>query len=180
MGEKTGDWFTENPEYPRRGGLMRGRWKCPYGARGTKLWVREPWAAISPDENERPIRECKIEYKADTGAAAPGNWDDVERCERPDYARWKPSIHMPRWASRITLEITGIKVERLQDISEEDAKAEGVTPPDAYFQSQKEPYTAAFADLWREINGSLSWAENPFVWAISFRRIEQDKKDICE
>jgi hypothetical protein len=89
--------------------------------------------------------------------------------------RWRPSIHMPRWASRITLEITDVRVERLQDISEADAKAEGVsmpdgtpTPPDFWSYQQE------FRHLWEQINGPGSWNANPFwVWVIEFKKLEQ-------
>lgn len=82
---------------------------CPYGAPGDALWVRETWAP-----HPHGVMRCGAVYCAEPGAV-------------PDAGRWRPSIHMPRWASRITLRITDVRVERLQDISEEDAKAEGAT-----------------------------------------------------
>lgn len=86
---------------------------------------------------------------------------------------WKPSIFMPRAASRITLEVTGVRVERLQDISEEDAKAEGVEP--APFCKAGRPagleHVEAFEDLWNSINGKGAWSANPWVWVVSFRRL---------
>ncbi len=86
---------------------------------------------------------------------------------------WRPSIHMPRWASRITLEITDIRVERLQEISYADAMAEGVPftelPPG---QGRPDPlHRAKFADLWESINGPGSWEANPWVWVIEFKRV---------
>lgn len=86
--------------------------------------------------------------------------------DRPLPFRWKPSIHMPRWASRITLEITGVRVERLQDISEKDARAEGV-------EHETLSCRHAFAILWQELNGDrgFGWEKNPFIWVIEFRRI---------
>lgn len=98
--------------------------------------------------------------------------------------KWRPSIHMPRWASRITLEITSVKVERLRDISEEDAEAEGVEQdsfghwfdyslPTNYREavSSFSTASASFMSLWNSINGKGSWESNPWVWAISFRRL---------
>lgn len=99
---------------------------CPYGQKGDCLWVRETWVKIF---NTWPIEENNfhIEYKADSNAKYPGEWPAEEGGD-PECPKWRPSIHMPRWASRITLEIVDIRVERLQDISEKDAKAEGVAP----------------------------------------------------
>jgi hypothetical protein len=124
---------------------------CPYGRIGDQLWVREAWApkAIDP--------ECTtVAYRAT---------DD--ECNGP----WKPSIHMPRWASRILLEVTGVRVERLLDISESDAIAEGVEPlthPGAVFR----PAASAYSDLWEQINGTGSWAANPWVWVVEFKVVK--------
>ena len=84
-----------------------------------------------------------------------------------------PSIHMPRWASRITLEIVNIRVERLNDISDEDAAAEGVTGRMDHEKSCYWPESYVFSELWESINGAGSWDVNPYVWVIEFRRIEQ-------
>ena len=111
-----------------------------------------------------------------------------------DGRRWTPSIHMPRAASRITLEVTGVRVERLQDISEEDAIAEGLHRieigsgyPDTFsaaaatwaqvIEQEVDAYDdprQAYRDLWEQINGAGSWDANPWVWAVEFRRIEQE------
>lgn len=89
----------------------------------------------------------------------------------PKFWSKKSSMFMPRWASRITLEITDVRVERLQDITPEDAKAEGV---ESFAREHKLTgyWTTAFARLWMEINGKDSWDANPWVWALSFKRIE--------
>lgn len=121
-------------------------WRCPCGVSGDCLWVRETWC--SDPEPSQPERVC---YRATAGDES--------------FIRWKPAIHMPRWASRITLEIAEVRVQRLQDISEEDARAEGV----------ENVYCArdCFADLWDSINGKRApWSSNPWVWAISFRKVE--------
>lgn len=83
--------------------------------------------------------------------------------------RTVPSIHMPRWASRINLEITGVRVERLQEISVSDAIAEGY---DGSIQSPVDPSIKWYSDLWESINGSGSWDTNPWVWVVNFRRIK--------
>lgn len=123
---------------------------CPYGWRSDRLWVRETFS-YDRAMHERGDR-CVPWYWAD------GN---------PTYGDWtrpKPSIHMPRWASRITLWITDVRVERLNDISQHDAMAEGVSVDSpATFQA-----VAAYRDLWESINGPGSWAENPYVWVIEF------------
>jgi hypothetical protein len=138
---------------------------CPYGQPGARLWVREAFSgphcmdAVPPSKWGRSSR---IWYWAD------GNPQDG------DWTKPKPSIHMPRWASRITLEITGVRVERLHQISEEDALAEGVHRFDWQDDNGECPATTreAFARLWESINGAGGWAVNPFVWVVSFRRVE--------
>jgi hypothetical protein len=100
---------------------------CKYGKEGDTLWVRETWGAVWPADEPVPLRQCEIEYRADLPPGCtdrPGQWP-ADEGNGPEVPKWRPSIHMPRWASRITLRITDIRVERLQDISEDDARAEG-------------------------------------------------------
>lgn len=126
-------------------------YRFPYGKIGDQLWVRETFA-VCADSN--------IFYKAD---GKPDPWDGV---------KWKPSIHMPRLASRITLEITDVRVERLNDITDADALAEGVANErqrDSTWYAGKA--VSMFRDLWESINGEDSWNQNPWVWAITFKRI---------
>ncbi len=140
---------------------------CPFGQVGDRLWVRETWQGpLVAEEHFEDYRANAdkfqtpefCEYAADGGARP-------EFCDLDDNARqgWRPSIHMPRWASRITLEITGVRVERLQDISETDAIAEGGTE---HFNIDW------FGPLWASIYGVDSWNANPWVWVIEFRRVE--------
>jgi hypothetical protein len=146
---------------------------CPYGKPGDRLWVRETFCQKLDDDD-------MFVYNAD------GNLDasccyyraDLIDVDFPAGGGWSPSIHMPRWASRITLEITGVRVERLNEISDDDAFAEGVLPnwagPRSGFSIKNPaPSGAAFADLWESINGPGSWAANPWVWVVEFRRVEQ-------
>jgi hypothetical protein len=134
---------------------------CPYGQPGDRLWVRETWAygthALSASRDE----DGPFVYAADAILfGAQGRLCD----------RWRPSIHMPRWASRITLEVTGVRVERLQDISVADAIAEGVVECNQNLRGL-EPcmeWRYAYEDLWGQINGQGSWDANPWVWVVSF------------
>lgn len=152
---------------------------CPYGEPGDRLWIRETWyddfgGADLPRSCDVDGMPDGILYRADHDcrnfeAGCPCNPDGNGK-----RSEWRPSIHMPRWASRLTLEVTGIRVERLQDISEEDAKAEGVSDSGvgnmrAFAMMGRHRYW--FASLWDSINGKrASWESNPFVWVVSFRR----------
>lgn len=127
--------------------------RCPYGKPGDRLWVREAWC---PMPSHRPI-PCPEKY--DDKLA----WYRADG-DRPTWAeqRWKPSIHMPRWASRLTINIKRVRVEQLQDISEADAIAEGCAYTGDLSARQR------FELLWTEINGPESWPQNPWVWVIEW------------
>lgn len=163
---------------------------CPYGAPGDRLWVRETWG-LPPRYDPKEHGDLKTKprlgpvcFAADYTAA------DGTSIHAWEGGKWRPSIHMPRWASRLTLEVTGVRVERLQDISEEDARAEGARRFDdlpsthPYGQDARwscaEPKSTneclgtarmAFGNLWNSINGADSWAANPWVWVVSFKRV---------
>lgn len=146
------------------------RWKpCPYGKPGDRLWVRETW-----QHSNHPLgpydETCQVFYRADYLDDPHG--PDGERSPE-GYRSWRPSIHMPRAACRIVLEITAVRVERLQDISAADAAAEGA--PGGHGAIPGYPYNATpqehFQHVWEEINGRGSWAVNPWVWVIEFRRV---------
>jgi hypothetical protein len=133
---------------------------CPYGRPGDRLWVRE---------THMDLGACYI-YRADPGA-------EKERALVAPGQRWKPAIHMPRAASRITLEVTGVRVERLQAISEADALAEGIVETcGGYGLPAGEHYHAAdprqsYFSLWEAINGPGSVEANPWLWCVEFRRV---------
>ena len=143
---------------------------CPYGIPGDRLWVRETFNRTNPGGDTGIFF-----YRADNNPAYDG-------------AIWKPSIFMPRWASRITLEITAVTVERLQDISYEDALAEGVPDcrcllttenndnetPDETSRRLRWPQRE-YELLWNTINGPGAWDKNPWVWVIEFKRAEEKK-----
>ena len=153
---------------------------CPYGKPGDRLWVRETWMPDAPRNGEWPDTEfygCGMSPLSLIPECYRHPWHVMHRAtyEGCDLVGWKPSIHMPRWASRITLEITEVRVERLNSISEVDAIAEGVNVhPDHHGKSRSSIYSPvqAYRDLWERINGSGSWEANPWVWCVSFRRIE--------
>lgn len=140
---------------------------CPYGTTGDRLWVRETFRLYNRTD------ECGC---SDFPCPCPPSGAPIYRATGDDgESKWTPSIFMPRWASRITLEITDVRVERLQDISETDAKDEGVSSdcPIGHIPSYQEaPFSYCFASLWQSINGPDSWDANPWVWVVEFRRIE--------
>lgn len=147
---------------PTTGGVYtssttNGEWRCPYGVPGARLWVRETWAG---DDMKGFV------YRADHPGAdlKRGDLDDGDQAIRS----WKPSIHMSRWASRLTLEVKSVRVERVQEISEADAKAEGLRERDdpghqAFARDE-------FARYWNVINAKrgYGWDANPWVWVIGF------------
>jgi hypothetical protein len=143
--------------------------RCPYGQAGDQLWVRE---AFSGPHCMDASDGCK--------AVPPSKWGDCSRIwywadgnpTEGDWTRPRPSIHMPRWASRILLEITAVRVERLQDISDTDAEAEGIQEiVDAGVDHDGTPRDA-YRALWEQINGAGSWSANPWVWVVEFKRAE--------
>ncbi len=150
---------------------------CPYGQPGDKLWVRETF------QYTHEMNQCSSEDSYAIYRATDPDWETMEGW------KWKPSIHMPRWASRITLEVTGVRVERVQDISKADAVLEGVRPaPDLdpvrlreyhtimnSFGKSLGHYRYAFYLLWDSINAKrgYGWDENPWVWVIEFNRLEE-------
>jgi hypothetical protein len=157
---RSGPWFTRHRNCRHK--WSSGLWasSCPKGFIGDRLWVKETFCEI-------PLKSGKMgfAYRADDHAFA--NIEDGYEW----IGKWKPSIFMPRAASRITLEITAIRVERLQDISETDAEAEGVEfmrhIPDA---DETLSARTLYEILWESINGEGSWDTNPWVWVIEFKR----------
>lgn len=161
---------------------------CPLGVIGDQLWVRETFQGplFDYEQMESYLEDsAKFEspeycvYRAD-GNTAPEFVDADDNL----HCKWRPSIHMPRWASRINLLITGVRVERLQDISEQDAMSEGIDA-DCLAESQDHYDCIAdhnmtgrptargyFSNLWQSIYGEESWEANPWVWVINFERME--------
>ena len=153
----------------------KGAIKCPYGQPGDRLWVRETFMGPLIDEDGDYSNGYHspefCEYRADGGPAP--EWVDMDG---ENHQGWKPSIHMPRWASRILLEITAVRVERLQEISDVDAEAEGakfeLAEVDSVRLGAEASHRSGFQNLWQSISGPDSWAANPWVWVVEFRRVE--------
>lgn len=176
---------------------------CPFGQPGDRLWVRETWEEVHPCQIDEgrfslegrvgipgpPPVHYRVIYRAD------GEYPRLhfkegfpyrERCQPgcvKDHIHpleawhgWTPSIHMPRWACRLVLEVASVRVERLQEISEEDARAEGADPYDWQYDNGEGPesYREAFRCLWDSINASrgYGWERNPWVWVVEFKRVE--------
>lgn len=167
---------------------------CPYGKVGDRLWVRETWGVISHDFDEhgnmidwkpdRPaskIREMRfgrgyysghVIYRADGEAV----WAGDDYGGGDDRSAWKPSIHMPRIASRILLKITDVRVERLQEISLAQVQREGCEVRQFWLfgantAEAKKIGASVFSGLWSSINGAESWNANPWVWVVEFKRV---------
>lgn len=168
-------WVADGDLYtPARDELCRGcldaigpAVRCPYGVPGDRLWVRETWCQQACMVHG-DLLPGKAHYRADGY--------EVRHVDGPGKSPWRSPLFMPRWASRITLEVTAVRVERLQDITEEDARAEGVEPTVMVAAGVPErevlvPAVGVYRNLWDRINGKRHpWASNPWVWVVSFRR----------
>lgn len=170
-------------------------WRCPFGVPGDRLWVREGFALAchNPenffDGDEESEDTHSVVYRE--GSDPNAKWDRYHENEKGEFVRqkkqikppWRPSIFMPRWASRFTLEVVSVRVERLQEIDDADIGREGVRFDGTYWLGCKHPVKGtpkcfvsareAFASLWWEIHGEESWAANPWVWRIEFRRVSK-------
>jgi hypothetical protein len=156
-------WAGFHPDYPGE-----AKWfTCPYGGPGWRLWVRETWMA---EHFPSAPGEVYYHYRADDTAAARG-WTAARM--------WKPSIHMPRVASRLLLEVTDMHIQRVQDISEADAQHEGwdwsnIDVYQTYDPVQMDSARQWFKGLWNSINGprGYGWEQNPWVWCVTFKRVQ--------
>ena len=137
---------------------------CPFGQPGDRIWVRETWAEAGAGAPELKL------YRANYPAHVPSRYENVPSAKQ---IRWTPSIHMPRWASRILLEITNVRVERLNSITEEDAGNEGYPADPSPFGGYMDKWLW-FRQLWDGIYPEQSFKHNPWVWVIEFKRIEGD------
>lgn len=164
---------------------------CPYGQPGDRLYVRESVRAADLDDFSRAVEyladgACiQVASAEDIESEAFGRWEKLNSYRSNDAAldggKTVPPMHMPRWASRIDLEITGVRVERLNSISEDDCFAEAPPlldypwPPGSYGVTEGGPMRA-FQKLWESINGAGSWGANPWVWIVEFQRVDQRSK----
>lgn len=141
--------------------------KCPYGKPGDRLWVREMWSSDFahhyPCDRVWYLADDDRKHDIEIRSGVRGIWSP----EHQEFVpfKWRPSIHMFRRDSRITLEITSVRVERLNDCSNEDAEAEGVK-----CNMSALSFSEHYRSLWNSINGAGSWAANPWVWVIEFKR----------
>lgn len=151
--------------------------KCPFGAVGDRLWVRETWMPDAPRDGTwgdvefygckgSPLSMIPERYRTPDHCIHRAGWDGHE------MVGWTPSIHMPRWASRIALEITGVRVERLSALSDDDARNEGCPAQLPHNPEDQHQARTWFRGLWSEIYGEESWQANPWVWVIEFKRVE--------
>jgi hypothetical protein len=160
---KRPQWIAANADYSDEGALDIG---VGYGQPGDLLWVREAWSDAAVEGND-PI----VIYRADDGGAY--GWH---------VTRWQSPIFMPRWASRWTLQLRDVRVERVQAISEEDAIAEGARrakpTEDSTIEHRSGTYRAGFSALWDDINGAGAWDRNDWVWVLSFYAIQANVDDV--
>lgn len=185
-GHSGNGWYLAHNEYPEDGSIF---YNCPYGKPGDRLWVRETWTISQkkPDgyvityredwDNGPPLRSNIFVEKSSM------NDKQIEQAERffKKTMAWHPSIHMPRWASRINLEITAIRVQRVQDINKVDCEAEGIKKFAGYYKlyfnngikGETDSPILSFQSLWDSINAArdFSWDSNPWVWVIEFKQI---------
>ena len=151
-------------------------WRCPYGAPGDSLWVRETWKPYFHLNENGSVKDEGIYYKA-TGSRRmmdlePGTWS-MRKADK-----WRPSIHMPRWASRISLSVKDVRVERVQDITYDAVVAEGVWDmmwAVDFTKSMKYPtWKSEWVRTWDALNAKrgYSWESNPWVWVVEFERQE--------
>jgi hypothetical protein len=158
---------------------------CPYGWVGDRLWVREAWSIDALGAFGTPNgydSTYELSYRAGGDEreihVAPGEPDPYIKLYDSQRGDWRPSIHMPRWASRILLEIVSVRVERLNDCNEGDAIAEGIAPESDGWTDYSNPTCQmcaspvdSYRTLWEQINGAGSWAANPWVWVVEFKRV---------
>lgn len=187
---ENGGYEAPGPEIFGASDETHGR-KFPYGQPGDKLWVRETWGVVSNDWDENgnmidwvPDRPATAIHEMPFGQgyysghaiyAADGvyEWAGDDDGGGEPRSAWHPSIHMPRAASRILLEIASVRVERLNDISDVDALAEGAKGGHGVIPSYHYNATPSehFSHIWESINGAGSWEANPFVWVVEFKRV---------
>jgi len=147
--------------------------RYPYGVPGDRLWVRESFCTCYNGQEAYQVIYSADGSRMDFSYGSNATEDELDWLERSMTThgeRGRPGIHIPRWASRIALEVTGVRVERLQSISEQDAMAEGVNWQD---NAGLASYTARklYAALWDKINGDGAWDKNPWVWVVKFTTV---------
>lgn len=178
-GEETGLWYTwikRSGKFGVHHDFNPQAWRCPYGQPGDRLWVRETfWATEGGTYYRADGDECFAACDLNQGGY-PRSCQQYPNCDCPKFdAEWKPSIHMPRSACRIILEVTKVRVRHLQDIDEEEAQAEGAPLAGVNSEAGDERnYVEGFQELWDGLNRKrgFAWHTNPWVWALTFKVLE--------
>lgn len=183
------NWHCDDP---------RAVMACPYGQPGDLLWVREAWQYANWTDDGLPFIGYRASGVTMLREVFPESWterlieiwaelskdDNFQIDHRAADRHWRPSIHMPRWASRLTLRITDVRVQRLQEISEDDARAEGAPLElrllDSVRLGATASHTGGFERLWESIHGPDSWAANPWVWALTFDVIRKNVDKVVD
>lgn len=180
--DQRADWIKCDMNYIWRAGVYAqevpefGTWICPFGEPGQRLWVREA-SIIAPKRFANPDESCipdadgdmrYIQYLATSPDTEDAGWYELKT---------RSASQMPRWASRITLEVVSVRVRRLQDITEDEASREGFHPHpcgcvEGCRRCDDRTFLETFHDFWESIHGNGSWDANPFCWAIEFRRVQ--------
>lgn len=183
-GNDLGAWFHFDDQGINRDTFV----KWPYGKVGDRLWVRETWQVLVVDHHNLHIGFAATDCTKGIDREMLTGEQDQQAARFEKKSGFVPSIHMPRWASRINLEIAAVRIERLNDISDEDAKSEGLRYHNFYKEwggvelhpssiiehphwRWYETPEIAFENLWESINGAGSWKQNPWVWVIEFKRV---------
>lgn len=177
-----GHWRWVGEDYPDG---PEDDFRCRYGRAGDRLWVREAWG-LALDSNGWANGGATLTYRAD-GKQLPLTADRFDLLNtvgqiKTWHRKWRPGIHMPRWAARIILEIESIRVEKLQKISTDDIVAEGLEIPAVDYSVADHPWALdverdnyareQWRTGWDSINGAGSWKKNPWVWVVTFKRIQ--------
>jgi hypothetical protein len=166
VSDDDGDWFCD---YCGNGINSAGEsiYKCPFGQPGNRLWIREGWAAHKRHDKKKPSDIPPFSWRYHKEAIESGLPEN--RCDK--MGKWRNAMYMPRWASRITLEVIEVRVEQVQSISEVDCRLEGCGPLFKTLSRDR------FAAVWQSINGKrangkYAWKKNPYIWAITFKMLK--------
>jgi len=182
--DSNGIWWWLDSTDLMEAGPVGDEFRCPYGVPGDLLWVRETHAQFAVGEGrDRPVPQCAA-YRST--CAADGTFDYVNgrgEVMNLKITKWTSAIHMPRWASRLTLRLHDVRVQRLREISEADSRAEGARCLDIVsgretMDERIGSYASHYRHIWEEINGQGSWNANPWVWALTFAVLHENVDDV--
>lgn len=169
-------WSSPSNSMPM-GEPEREEWapmRCPYGNPGDLMWVRETWQSDVRNVGTKPSLIEPTEPVWFAAGGDPARAGEMSICA----TGWRPAIHMPQWASRITLRVMDVRVERLHAITEADAEAEGAEPVMVPPDGGSCPHVEGFRDVWNSINGSGAWDANPWVWVVRFDLVSGGAREV--